>query len=166
MFEVLWQTHWTVLKRHKDVGPSHSVLTTSIGLCFPCWSVGPTRYLQEEENSMTYSKNSLSQDSFSFSVGLSFPSQIRGNRKPLNSRGIIQEQYLGNLWFVVQEFKMGRVSNILLIYNVCVWWAGRRDDMGTSNTTTSRHHHDTKWYEMYTSLVSLQCYAVQIPEYS
>lgn len=56
---------------------------------------------------------------------------------------------LGNLWFVVQEFKGPRVSNYTShLKDVWGWgssWAEWGDtDICTTNATMTRHHHDMK----------------------
>lgn len=52
---------------------------------------------------------------------------------------------LGDLWFVVQEFKMGRVSNSTS-HPKCVWGWGRKEgpDICTTGVTVAKHPHGMK----------------------
>ena len=68
---------------------------------------------------------------------------------------------LGNLWFVVQEFKMGRISNYTS-HLKCVWECGS----GGSCHPHRQGFGASSWFEMCTSSVSVQCCKVQIPECS
>lgn len=50
--------------------------------------------------------------------------------------------YLGNLWFVVQESKMGRVSNYTS-YPKCVWGRGIKEEL-YYQVTMARSYHGMK----------------------